>query len=173
MRSVYKLLDRPSLDWLLIASAALLVGLSPAVDWFSRADLVAQRDTMENTCSVLGTIAAFSMAALFFYAGLDNPTTRRVRARWAGRMSGVFLRALAVIVLGAFVSAFAGLGAPQPAATIVFFTALITSIVKVGRLMLVVTGLLRGQDHDVREKPKIKVRDTGEHGEPLTAGYDV
>jgi small-conductance mechanosensitive channel len=159
MVRVRRLLDHPLIDWIAIGIIAGTASASPLVGWFKSVDVVAQRQTMGNTCVVLGVLAAFSTAALFFYAGLDNPSTRRVRERWSGRLAGTFLRALSVIVVSTLVCGFTGLGSPSTGATVVFFIAIIVSVVKLGRLLLVVSALLHGQDYDARLLPELRVRE--------------
>jgi len=72
-----KLGERPAVDWLLIFLLAGAASLSPLRALFTCANADAQRGTMTSTGAVLGTVAAFAIAALFFYAGLDNPATRQ------------------------------------------------------------------------------------------------
>lgn len=153
-----KLVDRPSADWLVIAALTAAASLSPLERLFTCANVDAQRGTMTSTGAVLGTVAAFTIAALFFYAGLDNPATRRVRDAWGGVLSRTFLGALAVIILGALVCGFTGLAVPSTGATVTFFASVVAAVVKLGRLTLVVAALLRGQRYDGKEKPDLQVR---------------
>lgn len=158
MTSPSKLLDRPALDWLVIGTITLVAAVTPLQRLFTYADIEAQRSTMASVASVLGTVAAFTVAALFFYAGLDNPSTQRVREAWGGYLSRTFLGSLAVIIVAALVCGFTGLAAPSVGATVTFFAAITAALVKLGRLTLVVSALLRGQRHDDSEKPDLHLR---------------
>lgn len=124
------------------------------------ADCSAQRSLMTTVAGILGTVASFTIAAMFFYAGADSPSVRAVRTRWGGWFSGAFLRALATLLTGAFVNAFASLGVPSSAATIVFFSAVCVSLAKLGRILLIVAALLVGQQADEQELPSLERRTT-------------
>lgn len=156
------LLDRPILDWGIAAVPVLIVvWRTPLVAMFAATDPGGQRSTMGTIASLLGGIAAFGVAALFAYSALDNPTTRKVRARWGGHLSGVFLRGLAAMFLAAAVAAFCQVSVPNPAGTIVFFSAVTIGTVKLLRVLLVVAALLSGQRQDTRRsmRPIARVRD--------------
>lgn len=155
-------LDRPILDWLIAAVPVyVVVCYTPIVAMFAAADASGQRSAMGTIASLLGGIAAFGVAALFAYSALDNPTTRKVRARWGGHLAGTFLRGLAVMFLAAAVAGFCQVSVPNPAGITVFFSAVMIAAVKLLRVLLIVAALLSGQRQDTRRsmRPIARVRD--------------
>ena len=155
------LLDRPVLDWIIVAcTAVLVICLTPVVRLFGATDADGQRSTMSSMSSLLANVAAFGVAALFAYSALENPTTRRMRARWGPHLTGVFLRGLGIMFLCATLAGGAAVSVPNPAGTIVFFVASLLGFVKLLRLLLVVASLLKGQDADARraERPTPQVK---------------
>ncbi|GAA1280929.1 hypothetical protein GCM10009609_51140 [Pseudonocardia aurantiaca] len=158
-------IDRPSLDWVLVAVIAFpVLWWSPVVQLFGATDPDGQRSAMSSTSSLLANVAAFGVAALFAYSALENPTTRRMRARWGPHLTGVFLRSLGVMFLGAIVIGYAAVSVPNPAGTIVFFVVSLLAFVKLLRMLLVVASLLKGQDADARreDRPTPQVRGQGQ-----------
>lgn len=132
----------------------------PLVRLFTATSQDGQRSAMGSTASALGTIAGFSIAALFFHSSLDNPATRRVRAEWGGRLAGVFLRALAVMFLASMVCGFTVVSVPNRVGAIVFLVAVLAGFTKLARMILIVAALLHGQRHDAQQKPVAAVRTT-------------
>lgn len=161
-------LDRPSLDWVIVAVVAFaVVWFTPAVSLFTAADQDGQRSAMSSMSSLLANVAAFGVAALFAYSALANPTTRRMRARWGPHLTGVFLRSLGIMFLAATIAGFTAISVPDPAGAIIFFIATLLGFVKLMRLLLVVGSLLKGQDADARreERPIPQVRGQGQQGQ--------
>lgn len=155
-------LDRPILDWLIAALPVfVVVRWTPLISMFAATDHSGQRSAMGTMASLLGGIAAFGVAALFAYSALDNPTTRKIRARWGGHLAGTFIRGLAVMFLAAAVAGFCQVSVPNPAGTIVFFSAVMIGTVKLLRVLAVVAALLSGQKRDTRRsiRPIARVRD--------------
>ena len=154
-------LDRPALDWAVVGIIVFVVfRWTPLVGLFTGTSPDGQRSAMCSTASVLGTIAGFSVAALFFYSALDNPATRYVRSEWGGHLAGVFLRALAVMFLASVVCGFTAVSVPNQAGAVVFLAAMLAGFVKLARLILIVAALLQGQRHDAQQKPVATVRTT-------------
>lgn len=154
-------LDRPALDWAAVGLIVFFVlQWTPLVSLFTATSQDGQRSAMSSTASVLGTIAGFTVAALFFYSALDNPATRRVRVEWGGHLAGVFLRALAVMFLASVVCGFTAVSVPNRAGAVVFLAAMLAGFAKLARLILVVAALLHGQRHDAQQKPVAAVRTT-------------
>jgi len=147
-------LDRPILDWLMVGVIAFVVlRWTPLVRLFTATSQDGQRAAMSSTASALGTIAGFSIAALFFYSALDNPATQRMRAEWGGHLAGVFLRALAVMFLASIVCGFTAISVPSRVGAIVFLGAMLTGFTKLGRTILIVAALLHGQSYDAQQRP--------------------
>lgn len=162
-------LDRPIFDWLLVGIVVLVVlRFTPLVELFTAADEDGQRSAMSSISSLLANVAAFGVAAVFAYAALDNPTTRKVRARWGGHLSGVFLRGLALMFLTAAVCGICAVTVPHPAGAIVFLIALLIGFAKLLRLLLVVAVLLMGQRSDTKRqlRPVPRVRDDDPEDQP-------
>jgi hypothetical protein len=155
-------LDRPILDWVVAAVlVVVVVRWTPLVAMFVATDQGGQRSAMGSTASLLGSIAAFGVAALFAYSALDNPTTRKIRARWGGHLAGTFIRGLGTMFLAAAVAGFCQVSVPNPAGTIVFFSSVTIGTVKLLRVLLVVAALLGGQRQDTSRsmRPVARVRD--------------
>lgn len=154
-------LDRPALDWVVVGLIVFVVlRWTPLVGLFTSTSQDGQRSAMSSTASVLGTIAGFSVAALFFYSALNNPATRHVRTEWGGHLAGVFLRALAVIFLASVVCGFTVVSVPNPAGAVVFLVATLAGFTKLARLILIVVALLHGQRHNAQQNPVATVRTT-------------
>lgn len=150
--------ERPSLDWLVAGTITTALALTPVQRLMTNADCTAQRAVMGNVASILGVIASFTIAAMFFYAGADNPSARAVRARWGTWFAGAFLRSLGVVLVGAFGCAFSQLGVPGTGATVVFLAFLSLAVVKLGRIVLLVGALLIAEQADSVESPPLEAR---------------
>ena len=162
-------LDRPIVDWVLVGIAVLVVlRFTPLVEMFTATDKDGQRSAMSSISSLLANVAAFGVAAVFAYSALDNPTTRKVRARWGGHLSGVFLRGLGLMFVAAAVCGSCAVSVPNAAGAIVFLVALLVGFVKLLRLLLVVAVLLMGQRSDVKRqlRPVPRVRDDDPEDRP-------
>jgi hypothetical protein len=147
-------LDRPTLDWVVVGLIVFVVlWWTPLVRLFTATSQDGQRSAMSSTASALGTIAGFSIAALFFYSALDNPATQRVRVEWGGYLAGMFLRALAVMFLASMVCGFTAISVPNHVGAIVFLIAILAGFIKLARIILIVAALLHGQRHDAQHKP--------------------
>jgi len=148
------LLDRPILDWVVWGMIAfVLLRWTPLVRLFTGTSQDGQRAAMSSSASALGTIAGFSIAALFFYSALDNPATQRVRAEWGSQLVGMFLRALTVMFLASIVCGFTAVTVPNRIGTAVFLIAMLAGFTKLARTMLIVKALLHGQRYDAQLKP--------------------
>lgn len=162
-------LDRPILDWLIAAVPVfVVVRYTPLVGLFAATPVDGQRSAIGTMAQLLGGVAAFGVAALFAYSALDNPTTRKIRARWGGHLSGTFLRGLAVMFLSAAVVGFCQVSVPNQIGIIVFFSAATIGTVKLLRMLLVVAALLSGQRQDTRRslRPIARVRDDDPEDRP-------
>jgi hypothetical protein len=150
--------ERPLLDWLVAGLITVVLALTPVQRLMTDADHTAQRAVMGNVASILGVVASFTIAALFFYAGADNPSARAVRARWGTWFAGAFLRSLGVVLIGAFGCAFTQLGVPGTGATVVFLAFSSLAVVKLGRIVLLVGALLVAEQADSAELPPLETR---------------
>ncbi|MGH4011213.1 MAG: hypothetical protein ACRDTH_24150 [Pseudonocardiaceae bacterium] len=149
------ILDRPILDWLLVAVVAFaMLWFTPVVALFTATNQDGQRSAMSSISSLLANVAAFGVAALFAYSALENPTTRRMRVRWGPHLTGVFIRSLGAMFVAAIISGFAAVSVPNPAGAIVFFVASLAGFMKLMRLLGVVAALLKGQDEDARREAR-------------------
>jgi small-conductance mechanosensitive channel len=164
------LVDRPIVDWVIVAVIVVpLVLFTPLITLFVGTDADGQRGAMSSVSSLLANVAAFGVAALFAYSALENPITRRMRARWGPHLTWVFLRSLGIMFIAAAVTGMTAVSVPSKVGTVVFLTATLVGSVKLLRLLLVVAALLKGQDmdaqRDARAAPEVRGAPPGRGGQ--------
>ncbi len=154
-------MDRPSLDWLVVAVTVFVVlRFTPLLDLWVATDKEGQRSAMSSVSSIMANVAAFGVAGLFAFSALENPTSRMMRIRWGSYLTGSFLRSVGLLFGAALVCGVAAVSVNNRAGAIAFLIAGVIGLVKFGRLLLTVASLLKGQDDDARRAaittPKVR-----------------